>query len=194
MGPLEWKQAHEAFTWARRLRPWDSDLRAKQLTAEAHVKRLALPKDTSGSALALAAQGVLARFQAAAQASDRSFDPYLGMAVVQVYALGDVDGAATSIEEAAKRGYSVTRRETALLADGYRQRGKSGRTRAGILTGEERRSALTKAREDYERSVTLYASILDFGHSARHLETCKAEILRIDRQLAEYEYEYGVER
>lgn len=190
MGPLEWKQAYEAFTWARQLNPRDRDLRARQLTAEAHVKRLALPKDTNGAALALAGQAVLARFQAAAQASDRSFDPYLGMAVVQVYALGDVDGAAASIEEAVKRGYSVTRRETALLADGYRQRGKNGRARAAILTGDERRSALLKAREDYERSVALYASILEFGRSARLLEACKAEILRIDLQLAEFDVEH----
>ena len=189
MGPLEWKQAYEAFAWARQLNPRDRDLRARQLTAEAHVKRFSLPKDTNGGALAAAGQAVLARFQAAAQASDRSFDPYLGMAVIQVYALGDVDGAAASIEEAVKRGYAVTRRETAILADGYRQRGKAGRVRAGILTGEERRNALTKAREDYERSVALYASILEFGNSARHLETCKVEILRIDRQLAEYEDE-----
>jgi hypothetical protein len=186
MGPLEWKQAHEAFTWARQITPRDASLRAKQLTAEAHVARLALGKE-SGSAATLAAQSVLARFRAAADADGRSFDPYLGMAVMQVYWLGDVDAAAQSIEEAVRRGYTATRRETALLADGHRQRARSARSRAGVLTGEQRERELVKAREDLERAVGFYESIVEFGRSARLLESCKTEMLQIDRLLDKYE-------
>jgi hypothetical protein len=188
MGPLEWKQAHEAFTWARELSPHDRSLRAKQLVAEAHMRRLALPRDTIGSAGALAAQAVIARFRAAADADNKSFDPYLGMAVTQVYALRDVDGAASSIEEAVKRGFETTRRETALLGDGYARRGLSGIARARVLTGDQRQRELVKAREDYSRCVALFESIVEFGRSAKNLELCKAQVLRIDRQLAEIEY------
>ena len=190
MGPLEWRQALEAFTWARELSPFDSSLRAKQLIADAHVRRLALPKDATSSAATLAAQSVLAKFRAAADADEKSFDPYLGMAVTQVYALRDVDGAAASIEEAVKRGFVTTRRETALLGDGYARRGLSALSRARVLTGDQRQRELVKAREDYERGVALFESIVEFGRSAKNLELCKAQVARIDRMIAEYEYEY----
>ena len=190
MGPLEWRQALEAFTWARELSPFDSSLRAKQLIADAHVRRLALPKDASASTAVLAAQSVLAKFRAAADADEESFDPYLGMAVTQVYALRDVDGAAASIEEAVKRGFVTTRRETALLGDGYARRGLSALSRARVLTGDQRQRELVKAREDYERGVALFESIVEFGRSAKNLELCKAQVARIDRMIAEYEYEY----
>ena len=187
MGPLEWRQAHEAFTWARKLSPWDTKLRAKQLIAEAHVKRLAIGKESTASAETLAAQAVLGRFRAAADASKDIFDPYLGMAVTQVYWLGDVDGAAASIEEAVKRGYTITRRETALLGDGYMRRALSSRNRARVLTGEQRRRELLKSKQDFERCVALFESIIEFGHAAKNLENCKTQVVRIDRQLAEDE-------
>jgi hypothetical protein len=188
MGPLEWKQALEAFTWALELSPFDRALRAKQLTAEAHVRRLALPRDGAGSAATLAAQAVVAKFRAAAEQDDRLFDPYLGMAVTQVYALRDVEGASASIEEAVKRGFRTTRRETALLGDGYARRGLSSLSRARVLTGEQGERELQKAREDYSRCVALFESIVEFGRSAKNLELCKAQVVRIDRQLAEIEY------
>jgi serine/threonine protein kinase len=190
MGPLEWRQALEAFTWARELSPFDGSLRAKQLVADAHVRRLALPKDATSSTATLAAQSVLGKFRAAADADEESFDPYLGMAVTQVYALRDVDGAVASIEEAVKRGFVTTRRETALLGDGYARRGLSALSRARVLTGDQRQRELVKAREDYERGVALFESIVEFGRSAKNLELCKAQVARIDRMLAEYEYEY----
>jgi len=190
MGPLEWRQALEAFTWARELSPFDGSLRAKQLVADAHVRRLALPKDATSSTATLAAQSVLGKFRAAADADEESFDPYLGMAVTQVYALRDVDGAVASIEEAVKRGFVTTRRETALLGDGYARRGLSALSRARVLTGDQRQRELVKAREDYERGVALFESIVEFGRSAKNLELCKAQVARIDRMIAEYEYEY----
>lgn len=185
MGPAEWKEAHEAFTWARELTPRDPALRAKQLIAEAHMKRLAIAKDT-GSAATLAAQSALARFRAAAEADPKSFDPYLGMAVTQVYALADVDGATASIEEAVKRGYETTRREIALVGDGYARRAFNSLSRARVLTGDQRQRELMKARADYERCTALFESIVEFGRAAKNLETCKAQIARIDRQLAEF--------
>src|SRR5690606_31225907 len=39
MGPSEWKQALEALTWALEMSPGKRELRGKQLTAAAHVKR-----------------------------------------------------------------------------------------------------------------------------------------------------------
>lgn len=188
MGPAEWREAHEAFTWARQLSWRDRRLRANELIAEAHMLRLEAPKTRTASAATLAAQSSLAKFREAAAADPTSFDPYLGMAVVQVYSLADVDGAAASIDEAVKRGYKTTRRETALLGDGYMRRGTSSRSRARVLTGEERRTALLEARSDFERCVALFGQILEFGNAAQHFERCKIRLEQTERLLAEGEY------
>ncbi len=185
MGPAEWRQALEAFTWALDLSPWDRRLRAKQLLAQAHVKRLGAQAATSVGTATLAYQEALARFAEAAEADRESFDPYIGMAVIQVYGFSDVDAASASIEKAEHRGYARTRRETALLGDGHLRRGVSSRGRAQILTGEQRRKELVKAKADFERCLALFEPIVEFARAADHFEVCKAQLQRVDRQLDE---------
>jgi Protein kinase domain len=188
MGPSEWRQAQEAFTWARDLSPRDPRLRARQLLAEAHLKRLEAEGATMVGARTLVFQAALVRFREAAAADETSCDPYLGMAVIHVYGLNDVDAAAASIDEAVKRDYTPTRRETALLGDGHYRRGTSGRRRALVLTGDLRRKELVKAKTDFERCLALFEQIVEFGNAAGTLESCKAQIQRIDRQLGASEW------
>jgi hypothetical protein len=187
MGLSEWREAHEAFTWARELSTGDRRLRAKQLIAAAHVRRLEPPKAKTASAATLAAQAALVRFREAAEIDPESFDPYVGMAVIQVYALADLDGAAASIERAVKLGYTTTRRETALLGDGHLRRGTSSRSLARVLTGEERRTELLEAKSDFERCVALFGQILEFGKSAEHFELCKLRLEQTARLLDDEE-------
>jgi serine/threonine-protein kinase len=183
VGPEEWRQAQAAFGWARGLSPADNSLRSKELTAEGHVRRLAAQRARPPLSATAIAHTAMARFREAARADPASYDPYLGMAVTQVYALGDIDGALASLDEAVKRGYAATRRETALLGDAYMRRGMSGRRRAIVLTGDERQGALARARSDFDRCVSSFAQIVELGRSAEHLEACKAEIRRIDHQM-----------
>jgi hypothetical protein len=183
MGPAEWRQAYEALTWARDLAPRDGRLRSKQLIADAHVQRFAARDARAFGEATLAYRSALDRFREAAAADERSFDAYLGMAVIQVYGLSDVDAASVAIEQAVKRGYTSTRRETALVADGHLRRGRTSRRASQVLTGEQRRRELVKARGDFERCVTLFESIVEFGRAAQNLEICKANIRQIDQQL-----------
>jgi hypothetical protein len=181
MGPEEWRQAQAAFGWARVLSPRDGSLLAKQLTADGHVRRLAAQRTKpSGSAMA---QSAVARFRDAAAADPNAYDPYVGMAVTQLYTLADVDGAIQSLEEAVKRGYTVTRRDTALLGDANLRRGMMGRKRAALLTGDQRQTALEKAKTDFESCVSAFGQIVEFGNAAKHLETCKAQLRQIIEQL-----------
>lgn len=182
MGPSEWAQANQALVWAREMSPRSQAVRGKQLTAEGHVQRFAA-EAARGSAATLLAEAALATFRAAAEADPDSFDPYLGIARLQVYSLADVDGAAASIAEAEKRGYVAGRRESALLGDGYLRRATAARRRAGVLTGEQRLRELNSARDDYQRCVEFFDPIIAFGNAAQNLEICKAQRQRIDRQL-----------
>jgi len=182
MGPAEWTQAQAALAWAIELSRATRSLRGKQLTAAGHVKRFEA-QSAKGGAATLRAQEALALFRQAADADPESYDPYLGIARIQVYALGDVDGAAASIDEAEKRGYVRGRRESALLGDGYLRRASASARRARVLTGEQRARELFGARSDYERCVTLFDPIVAFGNSAKNLEMCKAGVEQVDRQL-----------
>jgi serine/threonine-protein kinase len=183
MGPAEWGQANEALKWAVDMSLRSGDvLRAKQLTAQGHVQRFAA-QSAKGSSATLLSQAAIASFREAAEADPDSFDPFLGMARIQVYLLADVDAAEASIAEAEKRGYRPGRRESALLGDGFLRRATASRRRAGVLTGEQRLRELTSARADYQRCVELFDPIVAFGNAAENLEACKAQRERIDRQL-----------
>jgi hypothetical protein len=186
MGSEEWRQAQAAFAWARVLSPHDKSFLAKQLIADGHVRRLAAQK-TRPTSTAMA-QTAVARFRDAAAADPTAFDPYVGMAVTQLYALADVDGALQSLDAAVTRGYTATRRDTALLGDPYLRRGLLGRKRAALLTGDQRQTALEKAKTDFDRCVSSFEQIVEFGNAAKHLETCKAQIRQISQQLYPEEF------
>jgi hypothetical protein len=186
MGSEEWRQAQAAFGWARVLSPRDGGLVARQLTADGHVRRLSAQK-TRPTSTAMA-QSAVARFRDAAAADPNAFDPYVGMAMTQLYALADVDGALQSLDAAIQRGYTVTRRDTALFGDAYLRRGLLGRKRAALLTDDQRQTALEKAKADFDRCVSAFEQIVEFGNAAKHLETCKAHIRQLDQQLNPEEY------
>ena len=181
MGPEEWRQAAEAFAWARALSRRDRGLLSKQLTAEGHVRRLAAQRARPPSTVL--AQTALVRFRDAASSNPDAFDPYIGMAVTQLYVLGDVDGALQSLEAAVSRGYTATRRDTALIGDAYMRRALLGRRRAALLTGDQRQGALERTRSDLEHCVSSFEQIVEFGNAARHLESCKAQIRQITQQM-----------
>jgi hypothetical protein len=182
MGPAEWANAREALTWARQLSGSSSRLRGKQLTAEGHVQRFQAQGARGNAALVLSQQS-LETFKEAARADPEAFDPWLGMARLEIYALGDVDAGARSLAEAEKLGYVPGRREAAMLGDGYLRRATASRSRAAVLTGEQRLREMTKARDDYQRCITHFDPIVAFGHAAQNLEICKAQVQRIDRQI-----------
>ena len=185
MGPAEWTQAYRALTWARELSRRNEILRSKQLTAEGHVIRFEAQAESRGSRATLLSESALEKFRDAAEADPASFDPYLGMARIQVYALNDVDAAAASLEEAEQRGYTTGRREAALLGDGYLRRGLATRRSAAVLTGDQKWRELTHARADFERCVVLFDPIVAFGNAAANLERCKAQLVQVERQLDE---------
>ena len=183
MGPAEWTEAYRALTWARELSSRSSVLRGKQLTAEGHVMRFAAQTEARGSRATLLAEAAVAKFREAAAADPASFDPYLGMARLQVYSLSDVNAAAASIDAAKARGYTPGRREAALLGDGYLRRGLATRRNAAVLTGDQKWRELTNARADFERCVVLFDPIVAFGNAAANLERCKAQLVQVERML-----------
>lgn len=183
MGPSEWKQAQEALRWAVALAPRDQQLRSKLLTSEAHVIRLSARGQPQAAARVTNRRAV-EKFRAAADMDVRSFDPYLGISRIAVYALGDVDSGIAAVGEAEKRGYTPGRAERALLGDGYFRRAQSSRAVARTLSGEQRRRELDNARADYLNCMEAFDPILEFGDAARNLERCKRQLQLLEHEIA----------
>ena len=182
MSAADWRQAHEALRWASRFSNGDTGLQARLLICEGHVLRFAaraLPQAAARQVYTTAVE----KFRAAAALDARSFDPYLGISRIQVYALANVDEAAAAIEAAEQRGYAPGRRERALLGDGYLRRANASRLLARTLTGEQRRRELEQASADYGRCIEAFDPIVAFGHAARNLEACKRHLQQVDREL-----------
>jgi eukaryotic-like serine/threonine-protein kinase len=183
LGPADWQQAQSALQWALELSPRDPALAAKQLTCSAHVTRHAARTLPRGSPAARQMyESAIAKFRSAAQVDRRSFDPYLGIARLAVYALDDVDQAAAAIAEAEKRGYSSGRREHAQLGDGYMRRADRIRRLARTLSGARHGRELENARADYERCVASFDPIVGFAKAADNLEYCRRQIERINTE------------
>jgi eukaryotic-like serine/threonine-protein kinase len=182
MAGADWRAAQQALRWAAQLSHGDRRIRAKLLTCDAHVIRLTAR--TQAPALARTTyRRAVERFRDAADLDGDSFDPFLGISRIAVYGLGDVDQAASAIQEAEKRGYVSGRRERAMLGDGYLRRAAAGWTTARTLSGEQRRRELEKARADYQGCVDAFDPIVGFGNAAKNLEICKGQLERIDDEL-----------
>lgn len=183
MGPVEWKQAQESLRWASLITPRDQQLRSRLLTAEAHVIRLSA-RGQPPAAARLTYRRAIEKFRAAADMDARSFDPYLGISRIEVYALGDVDDGIAAVQEAEKRGHVSGRPERALLGDGYLKRAQSSRAVARTLSGEQRRRELEKARADYNSCIAAFDPIVGFGRAAENLEICKRQLQQLDDEMA----------
>jgi eukaryotic-like serine/threonine-protein kinase len=184
VGPLEWRQAHEALQWALELSPDDPVLRAKELDCQAHLTRFAAQRQPRGSELARQTYlAAVRKFRRAASLDSKSFDPYLGISRIATYGLLNVDQAVAAIEEAQRRGYQPGRRERALLGDGYTTRAEKGRRLARTLSGEQRRRELENVAADYGRCIDAFDAIVGFGRAAENLEYCKRHLEMVDRVL-----------
>jgi tetratricopeptide (TPR) repeat protein len=182
MAAAEWKQAQQALRWAAELSPHDRRLLARLTTCEAHVIRLGARGQSPASAR-LTYRRAIEKFRAAAEIDKESFDPYLGISRSAVYGLGDVDQAAAAIQEAESRGYVSGRRERALLGDGYLRRANASRTRARLLSGDQRTRELEKARADYQGCIDAFDPIVGFGYAAKNMEVCKGGLELVVEEL-----------
>ncbi len=74
-----------------------------------------------------------------------------------IYGLESVERGADALDQAQSRGYTLTERETSLLADGYRALGNTLVRNARQLEGMPQESDyLARAAEAYQRALNLY--------------------------------------
>ena len=156
----QWTSARNALRRAVPVAPGNGRLLAALRYCEGHLRRIdgeaAKQRNEEAEAQRELSESV-ALFREAAEIRQDWPDPFLGLARVFILGLDDVDRGANALEQAQQRGYTLTERETSLLADGYRARGTSFVRIARKLEGmPQETDYLTKAVEAYQRALELY--------------------------------------
>ncbi|MDP8979835.1 MAG: serine/threonine-protein kinase [Acidobacteriota bacterium] len=179
----QWKTAHEDVVRAYELDPGDSAVKGRMRLCEGHLDRI----DAKGAARQKKLSSAIAKFQEAADLLKKWPDPYLGLARLYAYDLGDMDRAEEAINKAVEYNHPMGKREQAQLADGYHRR--ADRTwrdsRAFTQHPAQEKDYLEKARQDYLRAQDLYQRIGVWGDSTRSQMQVLQGLQRIEQRLAQ---------
>ena len=156
----QWQSARDALARAIPASNGDREVRAAYHYCDGHLHRIkgeAHKRRHEDEEAQRELTDAVASFREAADLRSDWPDPFLGLARTFIYGLEDIDRGADALNEAQRRGYMPTERETVQLADGYRARGNSLMKSAEQLSGMTQESDyLTRAIEAYQRALGLY--------------------------------------
>ena len=176
-----WRRSVTYFSRALELDPGDKNVKGKLRLSEAYVDRITA--DGRQAALNESA----AKFREAADLMQKSPDPWIGLARLYSYHLGDCERAQEALDKAAKLGHPETRREMSTMADAYSRRAlrtvrDSARFQAMPETEIE---TLRHARADYEQARSLYGQLGSFSNSPTGLINAIRGTEQVDNRLRE---------
>jgi serine/threonine-protein kinase len=174
----DWLRARTNAARALELWPDDRTVRGTLRIIDGHLNRIrgGVRKD------AKLLQQSRENFEEAAQLMPKSPDPWLGLARLYVYSLRDVDAAENALKKAEHNGHDIGKRETAQLADGYRDRGeRTLREAQNAVSKTEEDRYIELAQKDLQRARELYESIIPFGGAATNLHRTYDTLQRLDQ-------------
>lgn len=183
----DWRRAYDRLRTAVGLDARDRRARALMLAARGHLERIEAQqlKDRGrrDEARERAAEAVFS-FQKAARFATDWPDPYLGLARIWAYTQPDLRQLERALRELEARGYPAGRRETAMLADGYRFRGLSLADEARRLQGQEReQELLEEARRHLLRAMVLYDEIPGFANATANRAGAERRLTEVEDRL-----------
>ena len=191
----DWRMAREALAPAVAADPGDSRLRASLRYVDGHLHRINGDarkgrKQTNGAQQEFSA--AIAAFREAAQLRSDWPDPFLGLARTFISGLADLDRGRDALNQAERLGHAPGERETAQLAEGYRERADSLATTARQLRGMPQEAGyLSRAADDYGQSLALFSRIVNFGSAARSIRTAQRSLDRVQERLDELNHATG---
>jgi hypothetical protein len=108
------------------------------------------------------------------------------LASVYIYGLKDVDKADAALQQAARYGYPLGKREKLELADGYRDRADRLRLDAINIQGlPQEKDQISRAGGDYQRALELYQSVAPYGNSSTQIKRVQASLDSVNTRLQE---------
>ena len=182
----QWVKARNQLARALELDPDDKGVKGRLRVCEGHIERIHA-YDYHGSARLKRLNTAITKFQEAAELLKKSPDPYLGLARIYVYDLGEVDKAEEALKRAAKYGHPMGKRELSQLADAYRHRADRiwRESRGFVQAPDQEREYLDRARADYIRADDLYQRAGLYGNSGRNQLAAIQGQQRVEQRLNE---------
>ncbi|MGA3234991.1 MAG: protein kinase [Bryobacteraceae bacterium] len=178
----DWERAQTLLSHALAVNPDDETARGEYRLSEGHIARIEGLRHRDAGQLTLAAE----KFNQAQQLLPQSPDPQLGLALVDIYGLKDVDKADAALQQAARFGYQLGNREKLELADGYRDRGDRLRLDAINIQGlPQERDQISRAAGDYQHALNLYQSVVPYGNSNVQIKRVQASLESANTRLQE---------
>jgi serine/threonine protein kinase len=173
----EWLRARQSLARAMELLPRDKVIRGKLRLVDGHIARIKGTARRDAKML----QDSREKFTESADLLGRQPDPWLGLSRLYFYSLRDVEHGEQALREAEKRGHEIGKRETAMLADGYRDRAERTLKEAVQAANRpEQDRYLERARKDFDRARELYESIIPWAGAAANLRKTYDGLDRIE--------------
>jgi tetratricopeptide (TPR) repeat protein len=180
----EWKQARSYFEQALESNPRDDAIRGRLRICDAHLARYQGQAEKNPDAFESAER----LFREASRLLRDSPDPWLGIAMLEIYNRKEPEAGETALNEARNRSFDFTTEErwVGLLAETYR-------TRADSLEWEALRIARTlpaEAEERLERAASYHQKAIDwysraplYGDALQEIERCRESRDRIESRI-----------
>lgn len=183
----DWQRAHDYLRTALAIRYRDAEGGARLTYVRAHLDRLeaqALRARGEEARARAASERAVAGFQQAAQTDADWPDPHLALAWIYTYDRFDLDRLQQTIGQLTRRGYPLGKRETAMLADGFRTRGIELQEHARQATKpEDRRADLAMARAFLGQALEYYARIRGYSNSEANRDDAARRLAEVRRRL-----------
>jgi serine/threonine protein kinase len=178
-----WKGAREELMHALLLDP-DDAVRGRLRLVEGHIARVSGETRHRQSDI----DDAMEKFGEAQRLLPSSPDPPLAEARLDIQDLKDFDRAYTVLQLAEKRGYTGNR-ERQQLADAFRDRAnRAFWDSRNVRDLPQEKDLVTRARDDYQRSLELYQSITPYGNSASSIQTVQESLVSVNFRLNEIEH------
>jgi Protein kinase domain len=182
-----WRVAEQRLQSAAEIEGRNRELRARLLYSRAHLDRIEAQTLRGKGQRQQAderSQAAIAGFKEAAQRDPDWPDPYLGLARIYAYDRFDLAALQESLEQLEKRGYTLGRREQAMLADGHRMRG----LQLQVVAAERRErdeeiGLLETARDHLRQAITRYQQIPSYADVGRNRTQAEEHLAQIEDRL-----------
>lgn len=181
-----WQRARDYLGTALGIQS-DKPTRARMLYAQAHLDRIESQslrsKGEADQARAKIDEAV-SGFRDAARRDPQWPDPFLGLARIYAYERFNLEELQKALGELGKRGYTLGRREKAMLADGFRMRGIELHERAKRTREiDDQLTVLDQAQRSLEQAVDFYDDIPSYANVRQNRAEAERRLAEIRARL-----------
>jgi eukaryotic-like serine/threonine-protein kinase len=178
----DWQRSATLLAHALEVDPDDETARGDLRLSEGQVARMEGVRHHDAGQLTISAE----KFAEAQKLLPRSPDPELGLALLYIYGLKDVDKADAALQEATHLGYRFGNREKSELADGYRDRADRLFWDARNVRGlPQEKDQIGRAAGDYTRALNLYEETAPYPNAAVNIKRVQLSLESVNIRLQE---------